>query len=116
MISKKDAQKIKYFCKCGKALPCLNCLNDDETKPKPKPKHKNQIEPSFYSAWALAFEFDQGMQMLHKYDWEGAGINDLPTKVFRTRQQARDARRSCRFKKAKVVKVIISIESLESLK
>ena len=57
-MNPKDAQAIKYFCKCGKALPCLNCLNDDEIKPE----HKNQIEPSIYNAWALVYEFDQGIK------------------------------------------------------
>ena len=109
MISKKDAEKIKYFCECGNAIPCLKCLSQDEIESK----HKDQIKPSFFSAWALSYKFDDGTRILSKYCWKDTTIDDLPTKVFRTRQHARDARKSCRFKKAKVVKVIISIELLK---
>ena len=111
MISEKDAQNLKYFCECGKALPCLNCLDDDEIKPKTK--RKNQIKPSIIDAWALTHKFDQGTRMLGKHCWKDATIDNLPTKVFRTRQQARDARKDCCYKKTKVVKVVIFIEPLK---
>lgn len=60
--------------------------------------------------WALYRDFDWGRSLLGKYCWSDAIEQEYKTKLFRTRQQARDARKTCCYKDAKVVKVTISIQ------
>lgn len=64
----------------------------------------------FQRMWALGRNFDWGFGLLGKYAWPNAVDSDVSTKLFRTRQQARDARKSCCYKDAKVVSVMVTIE------
>ena len=62
-------------------------------------------------AWALGREFDWGFGLLEKFWWPNSPKEEFRTRLFRTRQQAREARETCRYKDARVVKVVVTIES-----
>ena len=62
-------------------------------------------------AWALGREFDWGFNLLGKYCWPNSPKEEFRTRLFRTRQQARDARATCTYKDARVVKVVVTIQS-----
>jgi len=59
--------------------------------------------------WALGRTFDWGFSLLGKYCWPDATEAEYKTRLFRTRQQARDSRDTCCYKDARVVKVNVTI-------
>ena len=63
-------------------------------------------------AWVLTYKFDWGTAMLGKYCWKDATEDEYKIKIFRTRQQARKAQKTCCYEKTKIVRVNINISAV----
>lgn len=59
------------------------------------------------TAWALMYKFDWGYALLGKYCWMNAPLLEGPIKTFYTRREAREAKKTCCYKRAVPVKVKI---------
>ncbi|GAI29227.1 unnamed protein product, partial [marine sediment metagenome] len=65
--------------------------------------------------WALSAKFDHGRHLLGKYCWMGVstGVNSIKTATFETREQAREAQKTCCYKKTRVEHVQVTVRIVE---
>lgn len=76
-----------------------------------------------YKGWVLSKKFDHGRYLLGRYCWNtpGNGVSDSLSSLtgakpycqiatFETREQAREAQKTCYYKKTRVEKVCITVE------
>ena len=63
--------------------------------------------------WALVDSYDNRNRFLGRFAWpSGDGLPDFYPRIFRTRSQVREAKRTCYLHDARVVKVKMDIEEV----
>lgn len=86
-------------------------INDKEKLERKKHLHAFLTRPQIM--WALGRKFDWGFTLLGNHCWPGEEGEEYKTRLFKTRQQARDSRATCNFKDARVVKVNVNIDIVQ---
>lgn len=61
-------------------------------------------------AWALIHKFDWGTAILGKYCWKDSTENEYKKKIFKTRREAREAKKTCCYDKTRVVRIEINLK------
>lgn len=69
-----------------------------------------KLSPRKHSGWVLAMK-GSGGRMLGKFCWTDARLGEFPIKIFYTRREAREAKKTCCYRDALPVKVNIVIEA-----
>lgn len=70
-----------------------------------------KLKPHKRTGWVLKMK--KSGDMLGKFCWPNAKFEEFPIKIFYTRREAREAKKTCCYKDAVPVKVNVVIEAVK---